>query len=582
MGGTVRNGSHHSIYMGQAVELTTLENGAVTNAAARERLRATSYLEPVIEVVAPGVTVLGGYGFVNVTVIEGTDGLIVYDTGENLDDGAQFLELVRSISKKPIVALLYSHSHYVHGAQSFVDDSKSVLIVGHPSVNANANGAGSSVFPETAPLQSSRVRQQFGGYLPQSGPNAPAGAEIRTGRSGFVPVNTPVQNGQRMDIAGVQMQFFTRYGSDTDDCLTVHLPERGVVLNNLFWPFFPNIYTLRGAKFRDPREWQAGLKVIRDLKPEVLVNTHARTVRGALTVQTALENVIDGLSVVLDQTLRGILRGLGPDELRTFVKLPAHLAKFPNLAEVYGEISHFGPYLFNHALGWFDGDAATINPLPPIEQATRLVGAMGGFAAVLTNARSAFAANEFSWAAQLVGYLQRIDPASQEVRTLKADILERMGHVTPAHTVRNWYLSQVRALRGEVKVPRLQFADPRVLMRSEPAVTLDQYRVRIDPERSAHLNIVGAISIADREVRHAWHLRRGVVEFVCDPEAYGHRPDFEIAVSFENWVRFFSCRISRAEFLASAQITKGDAAQVDAFFAAFDHFDPVCNSIVPV
>ena len=40
-----------------------------------------------------------------------------------------------------------------------------------------------------------------------------------------------------MTVAGVEMHFFTRFGSDTDDCLTLFLPQRGVVLNNFFWPF---------------------------------------------------------------------------------------------------------------------------------------------------------------------------------------------------------------------------------------------------------------------------------------------------------------------------------------------------------
>ena len=259
-------------------------------------------------------------------------------------------------------------------------------------------------------------------------------------------------DGERMTVAGVEMQFFTRFGSDTDDCLTVFLPREGVVLNNFLWPFVPNIYTLRGSKFRDPREWRDGLKVILGLDAEVLVNTHARAVRGRDAVRDTLEHVIDGLDLVLDQTLRGILRGCGPEELREFVRLPGPLATHPNLAEIYGEISHFGPYLYNHALGWFDGDAASINPLPPLEQATRLVEAMGGAAAVTANARRALDAKEYAWAAQLAGYLFRVAPSDPAIRSLKADALQAMGRVTPAHTIRNWYMAHARALRDGVRI----------------------------------------------------------------------------------------------------------------------------------
>jgi alkyl sulfatase BDS1-like metallo-beta-lactamase superfamily hydrolase len=332
--------------------------------------------------------------------------------------------------------------------------------------------------------------------------------------------------------------------------------------------------------FRDPREWRDGLKLIRELSPAALVNTHAQSIKGKEAVAEALNGVIDGLSAILDQTIRGILRGLGPDDLRTFVRLPAHLANLPNLAEIYGEISHFGPYLYNAALGWFDGDAATINPLPPADQATRLVEAMGGPKAVLSRAKEAFVAGDFAWAAQLVDYLYRLDPTNHDVRLLKAEVLQQMGRVTPAHTVRSWYVSQARALRGEVTIPRLVFANTRVLALAPPAESMDQYRVRIDPEGSAGLDIIVAMSIIDPAARHAWHLRRGVVEFVADAGHCQRPPEVEIATDYDNWLRFFACKRSLEDFLDKATITNGSRQQAHAFFNAFDFYARAENSAV--
>lgn len=573
---------NNNIYMGAPVALTTLGNGAVTNADAQDRLRLTSYLEPVADRVAPGVTCFGGDGFLNLTLIEGDDGLIVYDTGEMLEDGERFLKQIRAVSDKPIVAVIYSHSHYVAGTTALVGDGAGVKVIGHPKLNENlvAGMAGSS-FPETAPLQVSRTLQQFNHFVPDTGPNAPSGAALNFGRNGILPVNTPVEDGQRMRIAGVEMQFFTRFGSDTDDCLTVLLPATGVVLNNLLWPFLPNVYTLRASKFRDPREWRDGLRVIRSLAPEVLVNTHARAVRDRDACRVALDGVIDALNCIHDQTLRGILHGLGPDDLRCFVKLPPHLAAHPHNAEIYGEVSHFGPYLFNHALGWFDGDAASINPLPPDEQAQRLVEAMGGATAVRERARAALAADEHAWAAQLLTYVQRLAPHDTEVRALKADALERMGRVTPAATTRSWYVTQARALRDEVRVPRLQFPSMAILALSPPAATIDQYRVRVDPERCADTDRILVLSISDRAARHALHLRRGVVEFVADPAECARAPDLELATTHDNWLRFFSCRRGLDDFLAQSDCTRGTADAARAFFAAFDFFAPEDNTILP-
>ena len=569
-----------NIYMGAPVRLATLPNGAITNAEAHERLVRSSYLEPTVDRVSSRVTVFGGDAFLNLTMIEGDDGLIVYDTGEVLADGERFLRQIRSVSDKPIVAVIYSHSHYVHGTTALA--GADVLVIGHPNVNPNlAAGSAGTAFAETAPLQSSRALQQFSQYVDPAGPNAPAGAALHFGRSGMLPVNRPVQDGERMTVAGVEMQFFTRFGSDTDDCLTVFLPREGVVLNNFLWPFVPNIYTLRGSKFRDPREWRDGLKVILGLDAEVLVNTHARAVRGRDAVRDTLEHVIDGLDLVLDQTLRGILRGCGPEELREFVRLPGPLATHPNLAEIYGEISHFGPYLYNHALGWFDGDAASINPLPPLEQATRLVEAMGGAAAVTANARRALDAKEYAWAAQLAGYLFRVAPSDPAIRSLKADALQAMGRVTPAHTIRNWYMAHARALRGEVTIPRLLFSNPRVLAAVDPAAFIEQYRVRIDPQRAGSTEKMMAIRVTDRDARHALHVRRGVATFVADPSRHARSPDLEIATDYDNWLRFFTCRQTLESFLSAVTIERGGKEDARAFFELFDFYTEEDNRLFP-
>ena len=50
------------------------------------------------------------------------------------------------ISKKPIKAIIYSHSHYALGAGAMVDDPKSVAVIGHKKLNetvkTNLEGGG--------------------------------------------------------------------------------------------------------------------------------------------------------------------------------------------------------------------------------------------------------------------------------------------------------------------------------------------------------------------------------------------------------------------------------------------------------
>ena len=56
----------------------------------------------------------------NSTIIEGDDGLIVYDTSVNAQAGAYIAAEIRKISDKPIKAIFYSHHHGDHYKGNFV------------------------------------------------------------------------------------------------------------------------------------------------------------------------------------------------------------------------------------------------------------------------------------------------------------------------------------------------------------------------------------------------------------------------------------------------------------------------------
>ena len=146
-----------------------------------------------------------------------------------------------------------------------------------------------------------------------------------------------------MTVLGIKMQFFTKYGSDDKVHTTVWLPERRIVFTTLMWSSPPQLYSVRGDCLQDPREWIAGLKFTRDLNPDVLVSAAARPVVGEKNVRKTLADYLDGASFVLDQSLRGILAGMGPDELRHFVKFPKYLDDAPINLQGYGEISSYPP-----------------------------------------------------------------------------------------------------------------------------------------------------------------------------------------------------------------------------------------------
>ena len=153
-----------------------------------------------------------------------------------------------------------------------------------------------------------------------------------------------------------------------------------------------------------------------------------------------------------------------------------------------------------------------------------------------------------------------------------------MGRVTPAHTVRSWYVTQARALRGEVVVPRLQYASPRVLAMSPPSETMSQFRVRVDPVRAGTRTDALVLRFTDLDARHGWRLRRGVARFEAEPSD----PDaVELEVSVEAWLRFFTCRDTMATFVGAARVVRGTREAAQSVLGLFDFHDPKDNRIVP-
>ena len=390
----------------------------------------------------------------------------------------------------------------------------------------------------------------------------------------FLPVNRPVQDGEEMTILGIRFQFFTKYGSDDKVHTTVWLPDRRIVFTTLLWSAPPQLYSLRGDVFRDPREWIAGLKFTRDLNPEVLVSAGSRPVTGAAKVRETLEAYLDGASFVLDQSLRGILGGLGPDDLRHFVRFPKYLDEAPINLQSYGEISTYPPAIFYQAVGWYDNDAANLKPLAPVDEARRLVPLLGGRDKVLEAGRAALARKEYSWAAKLANQVYLLDPQDAQARQLKADALRQMAYVSTGANDRAHLLSQALALEGKVTIARLIPPMPAVIAAS-PATYVDFFRVRIDPVKSDQTNAFVRFDFSDGTTA-GLHIRRAVAEFVADPKRYGRTPDIVLAMSGETWAKLYLSQATAEDLIRSGdlKVSSGNASEAARVIGLFDRYRP--------
>jgi len=574
-----------SPYMGGPVELVKAPNGAITNRKLLDGIEKVGWLKPTIEQPVEGIWVFGGYGLAPIAVIDTDEGLIAFDTGDSKHDGEVLLEAIRTVSDKPVKAIIYGHSHTVLGA-GVLAEGKDVIVIGHPGLNeVMEQNAQSSGFPayynEIGPYLTARALIQFNTYMPSEGPDAFVVPLLLPDlESTFIPVNTPVEDEQEMTVLGVKMKFFTKYGSDDKVHTMVWLPERKIVLTTFLWSSPPQLYSVRGDVFRDPREWIAGLKLTRDLEADVLISAAARPIVGKDKVKRNLEGYLDGAAFVLDQSLRGILAGKGPDDLRHMVRFPKYLDEIPNNLQNYGEISSYTPAIYYKSVGWYDNDAANLKPVSPDDQAERIVPLMGGREKVLAAAAAAMEKSEYAWAAQLVNYLYRLDPQDKEARQLKADALRQMAYVSTGANERAHFMSQALGLEGKVTIPRIIPPAPATIA-AFPVAFVDYFRVRIDPIKSDETNSFVKFNFDDGNSA-GLHIRRAVAEYIENPEAYIQKPDIVIALSGANWAKLYLSQATPEEMIERGDLkVTGDATEAARLLNLFDRYSPQKAVVIP-
>ena len=131
-------------------------------------------------------------------------------------------------------------------------------------------------------------------------------------------------------------------------------------------------------------------------------------------------------------------------------ELPEELARTFANRDYYGTLSHNSKAVYQMYFGWFDGNPANLDPLPPEQAGVRYVAAMGGAAAVLEKARAAYDEGEYRWVGSLLNHLVFADPENRAARSLLADAYDQMGYQAESGPWRDFYLTGARELREGV------------------------------------------------------------------------------------------------------------------------------------
>ncbi len=153
-----------------------------------------------------------------------------------------------------------------------------------------------------------------------------------------------------------------------------------------------NLYTLRGAQVRDALKWSGYVDEMIRLfgEAEIYFGSHHWPIWGRGRTVDFLEQQRDTYKFIHDQTVRLALHGHTPGEIAETLELPEALRTSAANRGYYGTVKHNARAVYQRYFGWYDGNPAHLDPLPPADAARRYVELMGGGEQVLQQARDRF------------------------------------------------------------------------------------------------------------------------------------------------------------------------------------------------
>jgi alkyl sulfatase BDS1-like metallo-beta-lactamase superfamily hydrolase len=487
---------------------------------------------PEVITVTEGVHVAIGFGLANSILIEGLKGNIIVDCTESNEVAAKVKAEFNKISDKPIKAIIYTHNHADHifgaGVMAGNDNPE---IYSHELTNYYID----RLLNIVQPVVGRRSIRMFGTQLDaKSHINCGIGPQLdsdeNTTRSLLRPTKT-FKDKLEVEIEGVKIHL-AHVPGETDDQLYVWLPEKQVLLpGDNIYKTFPNLYTIRGTPYRDVKKWANSLDKMRYLEPAFLVPSHTRPIKGVEKIKEILQDYADGVRYVHDQTIRFMNQGLTANEITEKVILPPHLSQSPYLKEFYGRVDWSVKNIFNGYLGWFDGNATTLLPLPLKEKAEKMVALAGGMENLVSNAQNALKSKEYQWSLELADHILRLDPEHKLAQELRFESLTGLGSQQSNPNARNYFLSQALEMKGQsMDLIAERTTD---MVHSIPIQAIfEAMAVKTNPEKSLNYNKIAVFNFTDTSEKWSLHIRNGVTEI--QPFAK-ENPDLEIKTTSKIW-----------------------------------------------
>lgn len=437
----------------------------------------------------------------NITFIEGDTGIIVIDPLVTPNAAKASLDLYfKHRPQKPIVAVIYTHSHTDHygGVKGLVSEAD--VKAGKVQIIAPEGFMEEAISENVLAgnIMSRRALYSYGLLLPhnaQGNIGNGLGVTLATGDPSIIaPTHSITKTGEKLNIDGLDFEFLMAPGSEAPSEMHLYIPAlKALCTAENSTHTLHNFYTLRGAKTRDTAKWTDYLNETLDKwgsQAEVLFMPHTWPVWGNQHINDYIGKYRDTIKYIHDQTLHLANQGYTMNEIGNMIHLPETLDKNWASRGYYGSVSHNARAVYNFYLGYYDGNPANLNPYGQVDMGKRYVKALGGSAHAINLAREAYNQGDYRWASELLKQVIAADPGDQVAKNLQADTFEQLGYQAESATWRGFYLTGAKELReGVHKFSHASTASSDTIKGMTVEMLLDYLAVRLDSEKAAGKNI---------------------------------------------------------------------------------------------
>ncbi len=536
--------------------------------------------------VTPGIYQVRGFDLANISFIKGKTGWIVIDPLTVRETARAALEFVNErLGKRPVVAVIISHSHADHfgGVRGVVSDADvkagSVPIIApkgflEESISEN-------IFAGNAMLR--RKGYTYGDVLPASPfghVDSSIGKLAAKGESGILPPTKVIEQPfEELTVDGVRMVFQNTPGTEAPAEMNTWFPDF-----KAFWAAenmvatLHNLYTLRGAKTRDPRAWAYYInEALYRFGPEaeVMFTAHSWPRWGNARVQEVMRDQRDMYANLNNQVLHLANQGVTINQIQNVYTPPKSLQQKWYTHGYHGSYEHNSRAVINYYLGYWDGNPTTLVPLSPEDSAPLYVQMMGGANKILSKGKELIAQGKYRHAMEILNKLVYAEPQNQAAKDLLADAFEQLGYQAESPSLRNSYLSAARELRDGVEQRDvLKQASPDVIRGMSTALLLDALAIQVDSRKAEGLKFKFNLIHPDINEKFVIEMSNATLTHIAGRQA--QNADLTITLNRADLEEIMIGKSKLAE-LAKAGRAKldGNAGVLDQLAAAIGTFDPL-------